>query len=77
MIIRDRPLASLRADTSDRFAGVRYLYPNGRPITRLRLVGELEGQWYYAAADDPEARLPIASVAIGGRLAGRKVRLPG
>lgn len=77
MIVRSTPLASLRADASDRFEGIRYLYPNRRPITRLRLVGELERQWYYAAADDLETRLPIASVAIGGRLAGRKVQLPG
>lgn len=76
MIVRSTPLASLRADASDRFDGIRYLYPNRRPITRLRLVGALEGQWYYAAADDLEARLPIASVAIGGHLAGRKVQLP-
>lgn len=73
MIVRDTPLASLRADAGDRFNGVRYLYPNRRPITRLRLVGQQAGKWYYAAVDDVEARLPAMAVAIGGKLAGRKV----
>lgn len=76
MIILDKPLASLRADKGDRFNGIRYLYPNKRPITRLRKVGEAGGKFYYAAADDLATALPSASqvaVAIGGRLAGRKV----
>lgn len=80
MIVLDKPLASLRADASDRFNGKRYLNAKGRPITRLRKVGEQDGKFYYAAADDLAAKLPapaappkLVSVAIGGRLAGRKL----
>lgn len=73
MIVRDTPLASLRADAGDRFDGVHYLYPNRRPITRLRLIGQQGGKWYYAAVDDLDARLPATAVAIGGKLVGTRV----
>jgi len=81
LIVLDKPLTSLRADTSDRFNGKRYLNAKGRPVTRLRLVGEQAGKFYYAAADDLAAVLPAmikpvgsaTSIAIGGKLAGRKL----
>jgi hypothetical protein len=81
-------LTSLRADVnSDRFSdGFRRFYPAGRPITRLRKVGDQGGRFYYAAADDLTAVLPAvahvviapavaapASIATGGRLGGRQL----
>jgi hypothetical protein len=82
----DTELASLRADTSsDRFSdGMRRRYPGTeRPITRLRKVGEHGGKFYYAAAEDTSAKLPVipptaspvspTPVAIGGRLGGREL----
>jgi hypothetical protein len=74
VIVLDKPLASLRADAGDRFNGVRYLYPNKRPITRLRKLGEQGGRFYYAAADDLEASLPPdGPIVTGGKLSGRMI----
>ncbi|WP_242415099.1 hypothetical protein [Sphingomonas panni] len=73
MIVRKKPFSSLRADRGDRFDGERHLYPNGRPITRLRLVGERDGNWYYAAADDAAATMPIESIRVGGKFVGTKI----
>lgn len=70
-------LTSLRANSSDRFSdGLKRLYPTGKPITRLRFLGQQGGLFYYAAADDVAASMPVATkapVAIGGTLSGKKV----
>ncbi|GJD92921.1 hypothetical protein [Methylobacterium iners] len=64
MIAFATPLQRLRANSSDQFEnGARYLYPSGRPITRLRYLGQQDGQHFYAAADDAAATLPPAKAA--------------
>ncbi|WP_238246912.1 hypothetical protein, partial [Methylobacterium iners] len=55
-----QPLRSLRANASDRFTlpdgtTARLSYPNGRPVTSLRLVGQQGGRAFYAAVNDRTA----------------------